>query len=178
MMTMKKISLLFLISALFLVFGCKKKLTQFNMDNNFEATIPASSPVDLPFNVYTPEQETNSEFEFESNDTRKDKIEQIVLQKLEITIISPEGEDFSFLNSMEVYLSSPNHSEEKVAFLEDIPDNIGGQINCEIVGQDLQKYVKEDKFKIRLITVTDEVTSQDIDVNIYTDFFVDAKLIK
>lgn len=148
------------------------------MDNNFEATIPATSPVDLPFTVYTPEKETNSEFEFESHDTRKDKIQQIVLQELKITIISPENEDFSFLNKMEVYLSSTNNSEEKVAFLEDIPENIGKEINCEVVGQDLQKFIKDDKFRIRLLTVTDEVISQDIKVNIYTDFFVDAKLIK
>lgn len=148
------------------------------MDENFEATIPASTPIDLPTTINTPEQETNSEFEFESNDTRKDKIEQIILQELKIKITSPENEDFSFLNNMEVFLSSSNHDEEKVAFLEDIPDNIGNEIDCEIVGQDLQKFVKDDKFKIRLVTVTDEVISQDIDVNIYTDFFVDAKLIK
>lgn len=168
----------FMISLSVFLSGCEKKLTQFSMDNNFKATIPATSPVDLPFTIYTPEQETNSEFEFDSNDTRKDKIQQIILQDLKITIISPENEDFSFLNSMEVYLSSSNHSEEKVAFLNDIPENIGNEINCEMVGQDLQKYIKDDKLRIRLITVTDEIISQDIQVNVYSDFFVDAKLIK
>jgi hypothetical protein len=161
----------------FLLLGCKGKLTQFNMDENFQTTIPASSPVDLPFTINIPEQTTNSEAEFASNDTRKDKIQQIILEELTISITSPQGEDFSFLNSLEIYLSSTVHTEEKVAFLNEISNDIGSEISCEIVGQDLQKFVKDDKIKIRLVTVTDEIITQDIDINIYTNFFVDAKLI-
>lgn len=174
---MMKSNIYFLLIITVLLFGCKNKLTQFNLDENFQTTIPASSPVDLPFTVNTPEQTTNSEAEFESNDTRKDKIEQIILEELKITITSPQGEDFSFLNSLEIYLSSTVHAEEKVAFLNDISNDIGSEITCNIVGQDLQKFVKDDKIKIRLVTVTDEVITQDIDINIYTNFFVDAKLI-
>jgi hypothetical protein len=172
-----KSNIYFLLILSLLFFGCKNKLTQFNIDDNFQATIPSSSPIDLPFTIYTSEQTTNSEAEFESNDTRKDKIEQIVLEELKIRITAPQGEDFSFLNSLEIYLSSTNQAEEKVAFLDQIPDDIGDQINCDIVGQDLQKFVKDDFIKIRLVTVTDEIITQDIDVNIYTNFFVDAKLI-
>ena len=169
--------IIFLIIFSFLLLGCKNKLTHFNLDENFEATIPSSSPVDLPFTIYTTEQTTNSEAEFESNDTRKDKIEQIILEELSIRITNPQGEDFSFLNSLEIYLSSTNQAEEKVAYLNDIPQSVGDEINCNVVGQDLQKFVKDDKIKIRLVTVTDEIITQDIDVNIYTNFFVDAKLI-
>lgn len=147
------------------------------MDENFQATIPSSSPIDIPFTIYTSEQSTNSEIEFESNDTRKDKIQQIILKELNITIISPQGEDFSFLNNLEIYLSSTNQAEEKVAYLNKISDNIGNELICKVVGQDLQKFVKDDKYKVRLVTVTDEIITQDIDVNIYTNFFVDAKLI-
>jgi len=172
-----KSNIYFLLIITLVFFGCKNKLTQFNLDENFQATIPASSPIDLPFTVSTPEQTTNSEAEFESNDTRKDKIQQIILEDLAITITSPQGEDFSFLNSLEIYLSSTIHDEEKVAYLNDISDNIGSEISCDLVGQDLQKFVKDDKIKIRLVTVTDEVITQDIDINIYTNFFVDAKLI-
>lgn len=174
---MMKSEIYFLLIIALVLFGCKNKLTQFNLDENFQTTIPASSPVDLPFTVNTPEQTTNSEAEFESNDTRKDKIQQIILEELTITITSPQGEDFSFLNSLEIYLSSTIHSEEKVAFLNEISNNIGDKISCNIVGQDLQKFVKDDKIKIRLVTVTDEIITQDIDINIYTSFFVDAKLI-
>jgi hypothetical protein len=147
------------------------------MDENFQATIPSSSPVDLPFTIYTTEQTTNSELEFESNDTRKDKIQQIVLEKLIITITSPQGEDFSFLNNLEIFLSSTNQAEEKVAYLNEVSENIEDELICKVVGQDLQKFVKDDKYKVRLVTVTDEIITQDIDVNIYINFFVDAKLI-
>lgn len=174
---MYKQQVIFIVLFSFLLLGCKNKLTNFNMDENFQATIPSSSPVDLPFTVYTSEQTTNSEFEFESNDTRKDKIEQVILQELSVRITNPQGEDFSFLNSLEIYLSSTSQAEEKVAYLNDISQDVGDEINCNIIGQDLQKFVKDDKIKIRLVTVTDEIVTQDIDVNIYTKFFVDAKLI-
>ncbi|PHR48133.1 MAG: hypothetical protein COA32_06325 [Fluviicola sp.] len=174
---MTKIHILLILIIPFILFGCKKKLTNFNLDDNFQTTIPSSSPVDIPFTIHTQEQETNSEAEFESHDTRKDKIQQIVLKDLVITILAPEGEDFSFLSSLEIYLSSTNHAEEKVAFANDISNDIGSEIVCNSVGQDLQKFVKDDKFKIRIRTVTDEVITQDIDINIYTNFFVDAKLI-
>lgn len=147
------------------------------MEEEFQATIPASSPIDLPFTIYTTEQTTNSEVEFESNDTRKDKIQQIILEELNITISSPQGEDFSFLNSLEIYLSSTNQAEEQVAYLDEIPENVGDELICDVVGQDLQKFVKDDTYKIRLVTVTDEIITQDIDVTIYTNFFVDAKFI-
>ena len=174
-MLKQRIIFLLLISSL--IFGCKNKLTNFHIDESFQATIPASSPIDLPFTVYTTEQTTNSEVEFESHDTRKDKIQQIILEDLIITISSPEGEDFSFLNSLEIYLSSTNQGEEKVAYLTEVPENIGNELTCNVVGQDLQKFVKDDTYKIRLVTVTDEIITQDIDVSVYTNFFVDAKLI-
>lgn len=174
---MIKQNIIFLFLVFFTFSGCKNKLTNFNLDENFQTTIPASSPIDLPFTVYTSEQTTNSEFEFESNDTRKDKIEQIILEELRITITSPQGEDFSFLNNLEIFLSSTTQSEEEIAYLNDISENIGDELNCKVIGQDLQKFVKDDKYKIRLVTVTDEIITQDIDVNIYTNFFVDAKLI-
>ncbi|MDX1652387.1 MAG: hypothetical protein R3277_07845 [Brumimicrobium sp.] len=161
-----------------LFFSCKKKFTQFYIDYNHETTIPATVPVNSPVTLSTPEKQTNSTYRFESNDTRKDKIEKIILKDLVLTITAPQSETFSFLNSIEVYIDSDNHPETKVAYKNNISEGIGNQLVCEVINTDLQKYIKEDAFTVKLVTVTDEVITQDIEVNIYSNFFVDAKLVK
>jgi hypothetical protein len=158
--------------------GCKKKLTQFYMDYNMSAIIQSSVPVSSPFTINTPQTITNSEFEFESNDTRKDRIREILLKELTLTITSPQGQTFSFLNSLEIFIESENLPERKVAFKENIPNNVGNEITCEITVLDLQEYIKEDKFRLRIKTVSNELLTQDVHLNIYSLFLVDAQLIK
>lgn len=158
--------------------GCKKKLTQFYIDYTADVVIQSTVGQLVPFSVYTPEIVTNSEFEFESNNTKKDKIESIHLRDLNLTIKSPSGETFSFLNSLEVFISSPQHTEQKVAFKESIPSNVGTTLICDVVDTDIQHFIKDDRFTIRLRTVTDETIPQDVTVEVYSNFFVDAKLVK
>ncbi|GAB5417345.1 MAG: hypothetical protein Crog4KO_29270 [Crocinitomicaceae bacterium] len=179
--TMKKFPLIaafLLISLLMLTSSCKKKLTEFYVDYTSQVIVSSSVGQLVPFSVNTPEMETNSEFVFESNNTRKDNVEQINLEELRLTITSPNGETFSFLNSIEVFISSPNVTERKVAFKESIPSNIGTILVCDLVDVELQEYIKEDRFTLRLKTVTDETIPQDVYIDVYTNFFVKAKLIK
>lgn len=167
--------------ALFIVGGltsCKKKLTEFHIDYTSEVVVSSTFGQWVPFSLNTPEITTNSEFEFESNDTRKDKINSIKLTELKLTITSPSTETFSFLNSVEIYISSPNLTEKKVAFKDSIPGTVGTVLDCDLVDIELQDFIKEDTFTLRLKTVTDETIPQDVHIDVYTDFFVSAKLLK
>lgn len=170
--------------ALFLSLGllltlssCKKKLTEFQLEYTSEVIVSSSVGQLVPFSLNTPEMETNSEFEFESNNTRKDKVESIRLSELRLSITSPSNETFSFLNSIEIFISSPNVAERKVAFKESIPSNVGTVLVCELVDLELQEYIKEDTFTLRLKTVTDETIPQDVTIEVFTDFYVKAKLL-
>ena len=89
-----------------LISNCSKldELTKFDMDYDTQVTIPSSAGINLPFDVLTPDTETNSESTFESNDTRKDLIEEIKLTKLQLVITSPSETDFSFLESISIKL--------------------------------------------------------------------------
>jgi hypothetical protein len=175
---MRKYLQLFLLAALLLAqAGCKKKLTQFYIGYDSAAVVPSSFVTALPFAVYTPETETNSKYEFENNDTRKDKIKSIYLKDLVISITSPSNTDFSFLSSIEVYITSPHHDERKIAFKSAVPADAGTSLSCDMIDIDLQSFIKDDSFQIRLRTVTDETIPEDIHLNIYTNFLVDAKLI-
>ncbi|MCR9171029.1 MAG: hypothetical protein NXI10_00940 [bacterium] len=161
----------------FLMTSCKKKLTEFDIDYTSEVVVSSTFGQLVPFSLNTPEIETNSEFEFESNNTRADKVERINLTTLRLDITSPNGETFSFLNSVDIYISSPNHAEKKVAFKESIPANVGSQLTCDLVDAELQDFIKDDSFTLRLVTVTDETIPQDVTIDVYTRFRVKAKLL-
>ncbi len=170
-------TLILILSVLFFT-TCKKKLTQFYIDYDSAIVIPSSVNSVIPISLLTPEVTTNSNFEFENNNTKADFVETIFLKNLELTISSPNNETFSFLNSVELYISSPTLTEQKIAYKNNIPSNVGNQLICEIENIDLKEFIKAPKFSLRLVSVTDETIPEDIHVSIYSNFFVDAKLRK
>ncbi len=159
--------------------SCKKvnKLVQFNLDYKTEITVPASAGVNLPFNLFTPNVETNSEASFKANDTRKDLVDEIMLTELRMTIKSPANGDFSFLESVKVFISAPNVEEKEVAAMNSVPANIGSVLSLETLGADLAPYLKADRFTLKVRTTTDELLSEDYKIEVYSDFHVIAKLI-
>lgn len=167
------------LSLVFLTLGCDKidELTKFDMDYNTSVVIESSVGVNLPFNVVTPQIETNSESEFAVNDTRKDLIEEIKLKSVDLTITSPEKEDFSFLESIEIYISAAGLDEILIASLEMIPENTGNVLQLDTVDTDLKEYIKKDEFSLRLNTVTDELIAADHYIDVNSVFFVDAKIL-
>lgn len=170
---------LLILSFFIVLIGCDKidDLTKFEIEYNQEVVIPSSTGLDLPFDVFTPDMETNSESEFEVNDTRKDLIEEIQLRKLELIITSPDGADFSFLKSIEVFISAEDLEEMRIAWLEEVPEDTGAALELNTSDMDLKEYVKKDKFNLRLNTVTDEVINQDHELDVNSTFFVDARIL-
>lgn len=159
--------------------GCKKidKLTQFNMEFNDTATIPSSTGVNLPFNVLTPDVETNSTSTFKANNTRKDLIEEVSLSEIDLTINSPSGRTFSFLKSINIYINADGLSETKIAYYDSVPQNAGGKLNLYTTGANLKEYLTKDEYSLRINAVTDEIISPDYEINIHSVFFVDAKVL-
>lgn len=160
------------------VFGCKKvdKLTQFDMEFNETVVVESSIGINLPFNILTPDIVTNSESTFEVNDTRKDLVEKIVLTTLSLTVTSPSNTDFSFLNSINVYISADGLNEVKIAWKANIPSGVS-TITLDVTGVDLKEYIKKDKFYLRLNKETDEILTSDHHIDIDAVFFVDAKIL-
>ena len=178
-MTGIRIYLAVLISIVIGLSGCKKvaKLTQFEMQFDETTTVPKSSGINLPFNILTPDMETNSEATFTIHNTRKDLIEKILLKKLNISIETPNGEDFSFLKSIGVYLSAEGIPESKIAWKDDVQSNVGSSISLDLGADDLKEYIKKDKFSLRLNTVTDELLTSDYKIKVHSAFVVDAKIL-
>jgi hypothetical protein len=174
---MKKILLLLSLSVLLSCKDTLDRLTMFNIDFRESVTVPSGTGINLPFNISTPDITTNSEANFASNNTRKDLIEDIRLKQLKLTITSPTSGDFSFLKSISVYMNAEALPEVLLGSKENIPNNTGNTLELDIPDIDLKEYIKKDKFSIRLSTVTDELITQDHQIEIYSQFRVDAKIL-
>ena len=153
------------------------KLTQFDVDYDTSVTISSTVGLDVPFEIATPEVTTNSESEFEVNDTRKDLIEEITLKNLSLMITVPDDGNFDFLNDIEVYISADGLEEKKVAWKNNIPESIGNSMELETSDIDLQEYIKKDSFNLRVKTTTDKVITQDHEIEIHSVFHVNAKIL-
>ena len=161
-----------------LIISCKKvdQLTQFEMSFENEAVISNNIGVNLPFNLNTTDTETNSEATFEVNDTRKDKIEQIILTDLRIELTSPAGADFSFLKKINLYLNAEGLDEALIAWKDPVPSS-DTVLVLEVTGADMQEYIKKDQFSLRINATTDEVLGSDHHLLISSTYFVDAKVL-
>lgn len=173
------ISLLLFLVAL-TPFSCKKldKLTQFNMTYEQDFVVQSSTGINLPFNIASPEMETNSESKFSNEDTRKDLIQEIKLTGLKVTLKSPSDGDLKFLNEVEIFINADGLNEAKIAFKYNIPPTVGKVLNLDVTGTDFKEYIKKDEFTLRMKVKTDEIISKDHELNTLSTFFVDATLVK
>lgn len=174
----KNLPFLALILSLFIYTGCKDlDFTQFEIDYNTEYTYKAGLGTAIPFTTKTPEIQSNSSSKFSANDTRKDKVEEINLQSMTLTIQSPDGANFNFLNEISISIDTDGLDEVVIASKSNIPEG-SSTIEMDVNGSmNLKEYVTNDEFVFTTTTKTDETVNQDITVKIKSVFFVDAKVI-
>ncbi len=168
-----------ILAAVLLLIGCKKanELTKFDISYETTVVIPSATNINLPFDISTPDIETNHQSKFEINRTSKDRIESIELSKLKLTVKTPDGNDFSFLKSIEIYIDGDNLSEEKIAWKDPVPNSTGTSITLDVSGTDLKPYILNENFNLRVRSVTDEVITADHEIEIKSTFTVDAKIL-
>lgn len=159
--------------------SCSKmdSLTKFHLKITESTSIPAMLNINLPFEIYTPNIETNIVKELEVRNSHKDRVESIHLSILELTITNPYNGTFDFLKSIEIVLTADGMSDILIAHKENIKDNIGSKITLDVEDVELKNYILKDFVKIKIKVVTDKITTQKYDVELFTDFFVDAKIL-
>lgn len=173
---MKKIGYLFLVTIV-LLSGCEKidKLTQFDMGYKMTVVIPSSTGINLPFNFFTPDVQTDSEATFAIHSTSKELIEEVLLTKLSLTLTSPGNGNLGFIKSIDVFISADGLPEEKVSWKSG--STVSKTIELDVTDRDLKEYIKKDEFKLRLSTVTNEILTSEHKIEVNANFFVDAKVL-
>jgi len=159
--------------------SCEKinQLTVFDLDYNTQITIESLVGINLPFNLATPAIETNSESNFEINDTRKDLIEEVILKELSLQISIPTDGDFTFLESINIYISSENLEEKLIAWNGSVDPETGDFLELETSTDDLQEYIKTDQIALRVNVITDKLLLTDYTIDINSVFRIDARIL-
>lgn len=166
-------------SVLFLsCISCKKiqELTQFDMSYNTKVTVPPTFGINTPFEILTPEINTNSESEFSSRGTGKNYIDKINLASMVMKITSPSTQRFDFLKSIEISISASGLSELKIAQKLDFPESVGNEVALDILENDIAEYIKKDKFKLKVNVVSDKTIASEVQIDVNSVFRVKAKL--
>lgn len=104
-------------------------------------------------------------------------IDKIALKSIKLSITTPESGNFDFLKSIEVYLKADGLDPVMIASKTSIPDGLGKVLELETSGADIKEFIKKDKFKLDVKTVTDKLITQDHELKINAVFFVDAKIL-
>ena len=161
------------------IVGCDtlNRLTQFDMTINSEWVFQSTLNLNLPIDLIVPDIETNSSSTFEGEGTVADLVEDIQLEGLTIQLTSPNSEDFSFLESLEVYIQTEGQIEQRIAFADVISDNVGNTLELDVESVNLTAYVASETFSLRFNSVIDEIVTQDMTIAIAATFMVDAKLL-
>jgi hypothetical protein len=159
--------------------GCEtlNSLIQFNLPLEFKVVVPSTLNVGLPIDVLTPDIESNATARFETEGTRADLVESATLTEMTLQLVLPAGEDFSFLEQIDVYISADGVGEALMATSGQVAVNAGSTLSLNCTDLDLKAYLISETFDVRIRTVTDELTTQDMEVDVDCVFRIDAELI-
>lgn len=183
---MRKITRLKIITSILLIgiscawlSACKDKKAgiKFNLSYNSSFTIKKSTIITLPFNLISAPITTNSESEFQKNNTNAEKVIEVKALSGTLSITAPEGATFSFVKDAYLYINADGLSENLVAFKENIA-NADNVITLDLPSVDLAPYIKAKTFVLRLEVTTDETLTKDVEVNANVLFRVKANPLK
>jgi len=178
---MKRYNLFILIFISTLIFStsCEKldEFTQFNVEYKSSIVIENGSILNLPIDILTPEIQTNQESEFAVNNTRKDLVEEVKLTSLVLKVTSPEDQRLDFINKINIYINAEGLSELQIAFKDPVPEDVGDELSLDVNDNNLREYIIKDSFTMRVELVSDQITNEDVFIDVVSNYFVDAKLI-
>jgi hypothetical protein len=157
--------------------GALNELTVFDLPVEFQVVIPSTLNVGLPLDVVTPDIESNATARFDTEGTRADLVEEVLLTEMVLTLTAPAGGDFGFLEQLDVYIEAEGLEEKLLATSGVVSAEAGSTLDLVCSQTDFKNYIATEAFDIRVRAVTDELTTQDVSVDVDCVFRIDAQLI-
>lgn len=177
---MKKIFLSLIVASAMFFAACEQDglSVTFDLDYTNDFTIESALITDIgvPVDISTPAVNTNSSETFTSNSTELDKLERAELTNLTLTITAPEGQTFSFLNEVKLYIKGQGLDEELVASKTNV-DVTSNTLVMDVESTDVVAHIKSGEFNLRANITTDELVAEDVDVNADMTFKITAKAL-
>jgi hypothetical protein len=172
---MKNILFALLALVAFIGVSCDKidDLLTFYIDEEEMIKINSGFPVGALIPLTPIAVTTNSEETFKNNKTRAELVKDVSLNKLTLTIADPTDENFNFLKNIEIYLSNDKGEETKIAYLDQVPQNVSS-ITLKSTNAKLDKYIKGETYSVRTKASVGKPISRDISIKAAMRFKVTA----
>ncbi|MDX5321088.1 MAG: hypothetical protein LPK45_08275, partial [Bacteroidota bacterium] len=130
-----------------------------------EISIPPNIPLSTPFNIPTVPTTYNTEETYEQNNTRTNLVKKITLEYIKLVIKEPAGQDFSFLNDLELSLAKDGLPDKLVAWKYNIENSVGQELTLETTSDALDAYLKNGDVKLKVKVTTDKLTTSEVVIN-------------
>jgi hypothetical protein len=176
----KKFYLLALPLLVFGALGCKKivNLLTFQVSDSSSFTIPGTPFITgASLNIPVLTVRTTAQSTYKSNNTSAAYVQDVTLDKLTLTVTNPSTQNFDFLKSISIYISTDAAGSNKMllASLATVPT---GQTSISLTpaGGKLDQYLKSDSYTLTTTAELAQTLRQNTEVRADSRFNVRATL--
>ena len=141
------------------------------------AGYPAGTPLPaggLTLSFPTVPMATNSKEYITKYNTSIDKINTVYLKKLALQVVTPTGDNFNYLDTIRLYLSTATIREVLVAYAYNVPKNQSELTLTTLTDVNLKNYYVEDTVYFRMDTHINAVPPTGQVLNLATVFHLQA----
>jgi hypothetical protein len=173
----------YLLLLAFLLLGagsCKKiaSLLSFQVSDSSSFTVPGTLFITgATLNIPVVTVATTSQSTYKNNNTSADYVQDVTLDRLTLTVTNPNTQNFDFLKSISIYISTDAAGSNKVllASLAAVPT---GQtsINLTPAGNKLDLYLKSNSYTLTTTAELAQTLRQNTEVRADSRFNVHANL--
>ncbi len=139
-------------------------------------TIDGAVGANFPFNLESPPIASRIQSALQQNNTSEDLMIETTIDVVEIELNSPEGENFSFLETIEVIMEVEDMNAVRLGFLDPVPSESGDIIALRTTSRNLNEHIIADEFVLRLRTITDEFLIEDHELTVRAEFLIKANV--
>ena len=162
---------------LFTVISCGAlKHVTFYDDFHETVTVPQQTLATGTNTITTPNIPTNVSTQLRQNNTSSDLVQSVRLETMTLTITAPQGQNFSFLQDIQVFILTDSLPAVEVAHRSNIVSS-SDTLNMDIDGAELKPYLISNSFKMKFITTNSKVTLTTTTLDVYLRFRFEANLL-
>ncbi len=174
--SMKKLLFLApLFLALMVLASCEKldKLLTFYIEDTQSVKVSGAFPIGQVVPLTPVSVTTRSEEKFKNENTNANLVKDVKLDRLTLTISDPNSENFDFLQSISIYISTDQNDKILLASQDNVPMGVN-TIQLTPTTQKLDKYVKASSYTLSTEAKIRKPISRDITIRTDSRFKVTA----
>ena len=174
---MKKLILIVFLTG-FLFNSCKvlDDVTTFNIDINTNFNIDANTVANTSYIIGLEIPTGDITTALENNNTHADLVDEINITSCIMTITSPNGGTFEFLEQITVFVNADGLTEKRIAW----SDTLNSNNNITLIldaETNLKDYLTSDSFSIHVEGLNNQDLTEDYHIDLDMSFLVNAQLL-